>query len=208
MRALLTLVLVFLIPAAAGCGDALGPDDESTRGLPSAAVSAESLDTTWAFSLREVGTQRPLVETAAHAMVSDGILEFATDDGSAGAVFSIENIDPRATACHPNGIILDDACMDRGAFPYLIFDRAPVLEVYLNGRACVVPRDGSANQIMADSDHTLYTVRAIAPVICPGGDEYVFEVELERVDAGDAFGEDRKPELGGSNDGAPILIGD
>lgn len=206
MRALLTLIVILLVPVAAGCGNDLGDPNDSTRGLPSASVSAESLDVTWALSLREVGGQHALVETTAGALLADGLLEFAADDESAAVLFEVENLDPRATACHQNAVIVDEACIDRSHFPYLIFERSPVLEVYVSGRRCVVPRDGSAGQIMADDEHLLHTVRAVAPVTCAGGDSYVFEIELRRVDVETTFGAD-KPQLGGSA-GEPILIDD
>lgn len=206
MRAILLLLVIFLIPTAAGCGNSLGPSDDGTRGLPSAAIATSSLEATWSLTLREVGQPSALLETAVRAMVADGVLEFATADGAASVLFSVENLDPRATACHPNGVVLADACIDRGAFPYVIFDRSPVLELYLGGRRCLVPRDGSAGQITVDRNHTLYTVRAIAPATCPGADDRVFEVSLARLDSDTAFG--GKPQLGDSGTGEVTLLGD
>lgn len=200
MRAIVTFLLALLLPAVASCGGELS-DDSGSRGVPQSAIRTTSLDATWSLSLRGITAQDPFVTTAARAFVADGIVEFAAEDGSVAVLFSVENLDPRATACHPSGIFLDDVCLDRAAFPYVVFASSPVSEVYLGGRFCTAPRDGSALEMTADTDHGLYRLRAVAPVVCPTGETETFEVRVERVDAETTWGA-QGPTLGGT----PALV--
>lgn len=201
MRAIVTFLLALLLPAVASCGGDLSDGGSGSRGVPQSAIRTASLDATWSLSLRGIAAQDPFVTTAASAFVADGVVEFAADDGSVAVLFAVENLDPRATACHPSGIFLDDVCLDRAAFPYVVFASSPVSEVYLGGRFCAAPRDGSAMEMTADTEHGLYRLRAVSPVVCPTGETETFEVRIERVDVDTAWGP-QGPTLGGG----PTLI--
>ena len=202
MRFFSAILFVLALPAAAGCGADLATEGEGTRGVPTGAIAAESLESTWTFELRSISDTRPMVSDVAHALVADGELEFAIPDGIASVIFNVQNFDPRVSACHPNGIILDDACPDPSTYPYVILESAPVEEIFIGDTSCLAFIEGSAVELTVDDAHTLHRLRAIAPVHCPGEAVMTFEIRLERLDA--IAIAPTKPQIGEE----PILIGD
>lgn len=178
---------------AAACSEAGTLSDTGNGTVPRAAISAEALGVDWIYSVREVTSSVSLFEGEVVAYVGDGEVVFETEDGRDGIALSVENLDPSASeVCHPNGLILDGDCPERADSPYVLFESSPVLELTVNGRSCVAPRDSSAIELRVDNEHRLLRARSIAPVICPGAEAKSYEIVLEPIDL---VKEDDEPEL-------------
>ncbi|MFT6396741.1 MAG: hypothetical protein ACJAYU_001484 [Bradymonadia bacterium] len=177
------LVLALVLPTLAACSES-GLGNRALSGdVPGSAVATAELSADWSFTVREVTEAIPRFQGTVQAYVGDGELVFETELGLDGIALSVENIDPDAGQfCHPNGLIVDDECPVRSASPYIIFDSAPVLEIVLDGRSCVAPRDSSAIELRIDDEHHLLRARIVAPVICPGDEAKSFEIVLEPVE--------------------------
>ena len=167
----------------AACSDTGSVADTGNGTVPRAAISAEALSVDWIYSVREVTSSVPLFEGEVSAYIGDGEVVFETEDGRDGIALSVENLDPSASeVCHPNGLILDGDCPERADSPYVLFESSPVLELTVNGRTCVAPRDSSAIELRVDDEHHLLRARTIAPVICPGAEARSYEVVLEPIE--------------------------
>ncbi len=177
MNRFLTLALV--LPTLAACSES-GIGNQTSSEVPNSAVATAELSPEWSFVVREVTEAIPRFEGTVIPYVGDSELVFETETGRDGIALAVENLNPDAGQfCHPNGLILDDECPERSDAPFLIFESAPVLEIILNGRSCVAPRDSSAIELRIDDEHHLLRARIIAPVICPGDEAKSFEVVLE-----------------------------
>lgn len=175
--------------------------------IPRAAIAAETLGVDWIYTVREVTESLPVFEGEVLAFVGDGEVVFETEDGRDGIALSVENVDPSASEiCHPNGLIVDGDCPDRAEAPYVLFESSPVLELSVNGRTCVAPRESSAIELRVDDQHRLLRARTIAPVICPGTEAKSYEIILEPVELYKE-GVDLDMQLGGAS-AEPVVIDD
>jgi hypothetical protein len=191
----------------AACSDTGSVADTGNGTVPRAAISAEALSVDWIYSVREVTSSVPLFEAEVSAYIGDGEVVFETEDGRDGIALSVENLDPSASeVCHPNGLILDGDCPERADSPYVLFESSPVLELTVNGRTCVAPRDSSAIELRVDDEHHLLRARTIAPVICPGAEARSYEVVLEPIEL---VKEEGEPTLTlGGVESEPTLVDD
>lgn len=181
MNRILAFALVF--PILAACSESNLAEPGVSGDVPRAAVATAELSAEWSFTVREVTEAIPRFEGMVAPYVGDGEIVFETEIGMEGIALAVENMDPDAAqTCHPNGLILDEECPARSEAPYFVFDSAPVLELILNGRSCVAPRDSSAIELRIDDEHHLLRARIVAPVICPGEEAHSYEVVLEPVE--------------------------
>lgn len=181
MNRFVTILLSASLVAA--CSEPEPTADRRDGTIPRAAIAAETLGVDWIYTVREVTESIPVFEGDVLAFVGDGEVVFESDDGRDGIALSVENVDPAASeVCHPNGLILDGDCPERADAPYVLFESSPVLELTVDGRTCVAPRESSAIELRVDDQHRLLRARTIAPVICPGTEAQSYEVILEPVE--------------------------
>ncbi len=202
-----SVILLLIAFVAVACSETGSVDSNENGTVPRAAISSEALAVDWVYSVREVTSAIPLFEGEVTSYIGDGEVVFETEDGRDGIALSVENLDPSASeVCHPNGLILDGDCPERADSPYVLFESSPVLELIVNGRSCVAPRDSSAIELRVDDEHRLLRARTIAPVICPGAEAKSYEITLEPIELAK---EDEEITLTlGSSGPEPTLIND